>query len=137
MIEKSVYLEDQFLKQSQFWITRLLILGIILFLMLGFLDYFVTPENFRRFLVYRLGISAILAFLCYLNNLKRSKYYQYIIITATVIMAATTIELMILSLGGHKSLYYAGMNLLIIAALGLIPFNQSLAILLAVIIYGI
>jgi len=137
MIEKSIYLEEQFLKQSQFWINRLLILGIILFLMLGFMDYFVTPENFRRFLVYRLGISAILAFLCYLNNLKRSKYYQYIIITAIVTLPAATIELMVLSLGGHKSLYYAGMNLLIIAVLGTIPFNQSLAILLAVIIYVI
>ncbi len=101
------------------------------------MDYFVTPENFRRFLVYRLGISAILAFLCYLNNLKRSKYYQYIIITAIVTLPAATIELMVLSLGGHKSLYYAGMNLLIIAVLGTIPFNQSLAILLAVIIYVI
>src|SRR3989338_6817901 len=137
MIEKSIYLEEQFLKQSQFWINRLLILGIILFLMLGFMDYFVTPENFRRFLVYRLWISAILAFLCYLNNLKRSKYYQYIIITAIVTLPAATIELMVLSLGGHKSLYYAGMNLLIIAVLGTIPFNQSLAILLAVIIYVI
>src|SRR3989344_9677370 len=137
MIEKSVYLEDQFLKQSQFWITRILILGILLFLLLGVMDYFVTPENFRKFLAYRLGISSILALLCYLNNLKKNKYYQYIVITTTVILSAITIELMILSLGGHKSSYYAGMNLLIIAVLGLIPFNHILSISLAILIYAI
>jgi PAS domain S-box-containing protein len=137
MIDRALYLEEQISKQRQFWITRVLMLGIILFLSLGIMDYYATPENFIQFLIYRLVISLILAFLCYLNTLKRKKYYQHAIITIVVISSAVIIELMILSFGGHESSYYVGMNLLIIAVLGLIPFDQSLAISLAVIIYAV
>ncbi|MFA4829584.1 MAG: PAS domain S-box protein [Thermodesulfovibrionales bacterium] len=137
MTEKSKYLEEQISKILQFWIGIVLLLAISLFLLLGIMDYFVTPENFEKFGIYRLSISSILAFLYYLNRLKKNRNYQYIIITIMVILSAVTIELMILQLGGHRSNYYAGLNLLIIAALGLIPYSLPLSISVASVIYAI
>ena len=137
MIDRATYLEEQLLRQIQLWITRVLILGIILFLFLGIMDYFVTPENFKQFLIYRLSTSSTLALFCYLNTLKRNRYYQTALIISTVIVSAITIELMILSFDRHESSYYAGINLLIIAVMGLIPVGPLLSILLAAIIYTI
>lgn len=137
MTGKSKYLEEQISKILQFWIGIVLLLAISLFLLLGIMDYFVTPENFEKFGIYRVSISSVLAFLYYLNRLKKNRNYQYIIITIMVILSAVTIELMILQLGGHRSNYYAGLNLLIIAALGLIPYSLPLSISVASVIYAI
>ncbi|TAL27338.1 MAG: PAS domain S-box protein [Nitrospirae bacterium] len=136
MTEKSKYLEEQIARILQFWIGIVLFLAISLFLLLGIMDYFVTPENFEKFGIYRLSISVVLVFLYYLNRLKKNRNYQYTIITIMVILSAITIELMILQFGGHRSSYYAGLNLLIIAALGLIPYSLSLSISIASVIYA-
>lgn len=137
MLEKAKYLEEQIAKKLQFWNTILLLLAMILFLLLGVMDYLATPENFTKFIFYRIGISLILIVLYYLNSIKQSILYQQMIISTMIIMSAITIELMIIPFGGHTSPYYAGMNLLIIGALGLIPFNTPLTILMALSIYAI
>jgi PAS domain S-box-containing protein len=137
MADKTTYIQEQISKQLQLWIARALILGAVLFPLLGIMDYFATPDNFKQFLLYRFGASFILTLLYYLNNLKMNKNYQYMIVIIAMISSAITIELMILSFGGHISSYYAGMNLVIIAVLGLLPFNQSLSIYLSVVIYAI
>lgn len=137
MTDKTTYIQEQISKQLQLWIARVMILGVILFPLLGIMDYFTTPDNFRQFLLYRLSISFILAILYYLNTFKKNNSYQYVIITIGTISSAIAIELMILSFGGHTSSYYAGINLLIIAVLGLVPFNQSLSISLSIGIYAI
>lgn len=137
MTDKERYIDEQISKILQFWNQILLLLAIALFLLLGIMDYFMTPENFQTFGVYRLGVSSILAILLYLNRLKRNRNYQYFIITTMIILSGIVIELMILKLGGHRSNYYAGINLLIIGALGLIPFNMPLSISIAALIYAI
>lgn len=137
MLEKAKYLEEQIAKKLQFWNAILLILAIVLFLLLGIMDYLATPENFTRFIFYRIGISLILIVLYYLNSIKQNILYQQMIIGTMTIVSAITIELMIIPFGGHASPYYAGMNLLIIGALGLIPFNTPLTILMALLIYAI
>ena len=137
MLEKAKYLEEQIAKKLQFWNTILLMLAMILFLLLGVMDYLATPQNFTRFIFYRIGISLILIVLYYLNSIKQNILYQQMIIGTMIILSAITIELMIIPFGGHTSPYYAGMNLLIIGALGLIPFNTPLTILMALSIYAI
>jgi hypothetical protein len=137
MITKEQYLEERIAKWLQFWNATLLLLAVALFLFLGIMDYFATPENFSKFIFYRTGISLTLLFLYYLNGLKANRRYQYTIISIMTILSAVTIEIMIMLFGGHISTYYAGMNLLIAGVLGLIPFNVPLTILLAGSIYGI
>ena len=137
MTKKDQYLAEQISIKAQFWVSTMLTLGIVLFPFIGIADYFVTPENFRKFFNYRLTITGIFIFFFFLNRLKRSKQYQYALIYLIIILSAITIEMMILSFGGHTSTYYAGLNLLIIAALGLIPFNTALAIITGLSIYAI
>ena len=56
------------------------IFGALFFMSLSALDYYVTPENFKRFLIYRITISLFLCLLYLLNKLKRKLYYQYLLI---------------------------------------------------------
>ena len=137
MINKEQYLEQQIAEKNQFWISKVLIIGGVLFPFIGIADYFVTPENFRRFIFYRFCITAIFIVAYFLNNLKRNSTYQYAIISTITILSAATVELMILSFGGHTSSYYAGMNLITITVLSLIPFSLPLSIIVTIAIYGV
>lgn len=135
MDEKKEYVKDQFLSLRQHWINKILLLGAILFLLLGILDYFFTPKFFTQFLIYRVSITIALLFLMVLNQQKRSSVSQHVIIFMAAALSAITIEAMIMALGGHKSPYYAGMTLLIICVLGYSPFSFSAAMFGMAIIY--
>jgi len=54
---------------------------------------------------------------------------------AGLLLSASAIEIMVLGLGGHKSFYYAGFNLLTICALGLLPLSLGISSICAVLIY--
>lgn len=129
--------EDHLLKMTQDWIGTVLIMGAILFPVLEFMDYFISVENFQRFMTYRLAISAILILLYYLNQLKQSKAYQYSIAIAGTTLCAVTVELAILQSGGQSSPYYAAMLILAICCLGFVPFSLSLSFVLVGIIYAV
>jgi PAS domain S-box-containing protein len=133
--EKKRYINDQMEKMAQDWAGITSFIGTGVFLVLGVLDYFVTPENFSRFLVYRLVVSTILMLVFYLNKLRRSFYYQSLLFIFGTVCSAVAIELMILSFGGHKSPYQSGMHVLIIAVLGLVPLELSVSVLSASLIY--
>lgn len=135
--EKQQYLDTHIAKLTQSWLGSVLLVGIFLFPLLGIMDFFVTPENFNEFLVYRIAITLLLTLLYILNGLKRNIRYQYLITMIGTALSALTVELMILSLGGHKSFYYAGLNLIIIAVLGFVPINLFVAFLGVVIVYSI
>lgn len=136
-MNKKQYLDEQISIRLQYWIGKMLLLGIIFFPFIGVADYFVTPENLKRFTLYRLGISCLLLVVYYLNKQKRSIRYQYTLITVATVLSAIVIEIMILQFGGHVSSYYAGLNLLIIASLGLIPYGFILSLSLSIVIYFI
>jgi PAS domain S-box-containing protein len=137
MTEKEQYLSEQISKKLQFWISKTLLLGIALFPFVGVADWFLSREVFNRFAYLRAGITAIFIVYFFLNRLKRNATYQYVIVTTIIIFSAITIEIMVLSLGGHASSYYAGIILVIIAAMGFIPFSLPLAISTGVAIYAI
>ena len=136
-LEKKQYLRDQAEKLTQAWMSISAIFGALFFMSLSALDYYVTPENFRRFLIYRITISLFLCLLYLLNKLKRKLYYQYLLIICGIISSAIIIELMILHFEGHKSLYYAGLNLLIVCVLGVLPLNLSVSLGLSLSLYFI
>jgi len=129
--------EDHLLKLTQDWLGTVLIIGAILFPALEFMDYFVAPDRFIRFLLYRLVISVIFLILYYLNRLKRSKAYQYTIASVATALCAITIELAVLESGGQNSSYYAAMIILAICGLGFVPISMSLAFILVGIVYSI
>ena len=140
-MKKKEYIKSQLLDLTYYWFNIILILGTLLFLLLGIMDYFFSPQNFDQFFLLRVGISIVLTSFFFLNRYtstrwKSSKYLYPVIIIATILSAAT-IEFMILNLGGHTSPYYAGLNLLIICVLGFLPLNLTISLVCAGLIYAI
>ena len=129
--------EEHLAKLTQDWLGTVLIIGAILFPALQFMDYFISPDSFIRFMAYRLIISSIFLFLYYLNKRKRSKTYQYSIASIATALCAITIELAVLESGGQSSSYSAAMIILAICGLGFVPISMPLAFILVGIVYGI
>lgn len=135
--EKEAYIEAQIAQMLQTSTGNIILLGAGLFILIGIIDYFATPENFSLFMRYRFGIAAILLILYAVNKYRRSRRHQYFVILTATVLSAITIELMILRLGGHTSSYYAGLNLLVICAVVLIPFSLSISLVAVGLIYAI
>ncbi len=138
-MQKEEFIEDRLLNLTFYWFNIILVLGTLLFIMLGIMDYFVSPENFGRFFILRVGVSSVLISLYFLNKFAIKKWknekYLYLVIITVVTLSAAVIEFMILKLGGHKSSYYGGLNLLIICVLGFVPLNLTLSLICAGLIY--
>jgi PAS domain S-box-containing protein len=135
MAESRYSPEDHLTSLTQTWVGSILIMGSLLFPVLGFMDYFASPQNFTRFMTYRLVASALLMGLYFLNKLRRSRPYQYVIATIGATLSAVTVELAILQSGGQSSTYYAAMMILAICCLGFAPINMPLSFFLVSLVY--
>ena len=133
-MDKEKYIKQELLKSTQSFIASLLLIASIGIILLSPLDYFVTPENFKLFLIYRL-IAASLYFTLFLIFKKVNKFPLIFIAMATLIISAM-IELMILSFGGHQSTYYAGFIIVFIFLFGLLPMSFKTTLFLTSMIYA-
>lgn len=123
-MDKKEYIKQEIFKLVHYWANLSLSIGAIIVLLLSFLDVFVTPENFSKFLIYRLGCAVILFILIFLNILNKNKQnenLQLSIFILATITVSSMVELMILSFGGHQSIYYAGIIVIFITYLGFVP----------------
>lgn len=136
-MERQYSPEDHLTGLTQTWIGSILLMGAILFPTLEFMDYFVSPDKFMRFMMYRLVISAILVALYFLNKLRQGRLYQYVIAAIGATLSAVTVEIAILQSGGQSSTYYAAMMILAICCLGFAPMSMPLSFLLVGIVYTI
>lgn len=78
--------------------------------------------------------------LVYINRLNKkiaSKNLQIVIFVIATVIPSIMIELMILSFGGHKSIYYAGMIIVFMFILGFLPLSFNITLLLGVLVYSI
>jgi|WetSurSiteA1Bulk_404760.scaffolds.fasta_scaffold02095_4 two-component system, cell cycle sensor histidine kinase and response regulator CckA len=113
--------------------------GSFFILLMSILDYFVTPENYSKFLFYRvvaasIGISAYLV----LKKIKNKHgVIQLAAIVVAILIPSIMVESMIVSFGGHSSPYYAGMIVVIIFALGFLPISVRLTAASLCLIYSI
>ncbi len=132
---KEEYIESNLQKRTLSWVKALTLLGAVFFIFHGVMDFFLNPGDFVKFKTECL-VSAVLLLIIYsLTYLKQGKLFQYALAFTGVIVAAVAIEFMILSSGGHDSSLYVGLNLLIIAVMGLVPFSIPWASILAVTTY--
>jgi signal transduction histidine kinase len=122
---------------AQQWIGNVLLLGAILFPLLGLLDYAVTPENFPRFIIIRLTVAALLGALFAVNRLKLGMRHQHAVIFAAAVLSAGAIEMMILSFGGPRSGYYAGISIVAICAVGFSPIGVGFSAALLGAVYAV
>ncbi len=140
MDKKKTYIEQEVFKFIETWSFPILVGGSFVILLLSLLDYFVAPEHFKIFLVYRLAASTLIIVLYFLNKLnkKKNRNYQLGIFVAAAVVVSAMVEVMILHLGGHQSFYYAGMIIVFIFSLGFLPlFSLTATILLALLTYCI
>ncbi len=103
-MNKEDYIQKGILVLTQSSIAALLPFGALAIMLLGILDYFVTPENFTKFLIYRV-IASSLIILLFVNIFrlvailfaeKISLYFSNIIhIFSWFIMAALILYLFI------------------------------------------
>ena len=119
-MDRQTYIERKRDEIFLLWLERASLWGCILFLSLSALDYVATPENFSRFLIYRLVISSLLVGAYFLLRHVPRRFLPGLAYLMGV-AAATSIELMILRFGGHESPYYVGMILLGISVTGFVP----------------
>ncbi len=133
---KKNYIQEKYDQIFKSWAGNVLFIGAFLFLLLGIMDYFSTPENFKRFLIYRFAVSFSLVILHFINK-KISNKYRSILFLIAITISAIAIELMILDFGGHRSIYYAGMIILVVCAFGLTPLTLSVSLLGMCIVYFI
>ncbi len=136
--------KDIFIKKStdelyKLWLVRTGLWGALIFMVLSFQDYVSSPENFSRFLYYRIGISLLLVAMaaCVKKFNDRPIMFYRAAGLIAVISSAVTIELMIMNLGGHRSSYYVGQILLVIVVMGFIPADFLMHLAFAVSIYTV
>jgi PAS domain S-box-containing protein len=132
-MKKDEYIRVEIEKATHSFVALLLMLGGLAILMLGVLDYFSTPENFSKFLMYRLVVVALFVILNV--GFKRLNRFPAVFVIAATVIVSTMIEVMILSYGGHQSPYYAGMIIVFVFLFGLLPISFRLSLILAGIIY--
>jgi two-component system cell cycle sensor histidine kinase/response regulator CckA len=124
MDKKKLYIEENIYELSKYWLGIVLLTGSGLFLLLGIMDYISTPENFAKFLIYRLFVSVSLIALHFISKKISSKRHLLIVFSLAVIISAFSIELMILDFGGHQSPYYVGLIILVVCVF-LIPIDLA------------
>jgi PAS domain S-box-containing protein len=130
------HIKQELLSLNYLYLPLLLFFGATADLSMSLLDYFVAPENFKSFFVYRAITAVITISLAFLSKLwKNKRLYSAIIVCATAITAAM-IEVMIMSLGGHQSSYYVGMIILMIFVFAFLPISVKMTGFINAIIYA-
>jgi two-component system, cell cycle sensor histidine kinase and response regulator CckA len=113
--------------------------GSFFILLMSVLDYFVTPENYAKFLFYRIAAASIgiIAYIVLKKIKDKNRIVQLSAIVVAILIPSIMVESMIVSFGGHSSPYYAGMIVVIIFALGFIPISVRLTAASLGLIYSI
>jgi len=136
-MDKKNYIEQELAANLQSMSGMIPLVGVTVTLLFSFLDYFVTPENFIKFLTYRIVASILHGVLYVLLRLRKDKIYQITILFISIFIAAAMLELMILSFGGPQSPYYAGLTILLIFILGFVPVSFKVTLAMASMIYTV
>jgi len=136
-MDKKRYIDHEILKLLQSWGSIVLPSGVLVIFLLILLDFLVTPEHFSQFLILRIISVGLLIGLSVVNKQYFSTGIQLGITIAATIISSFMVELMILATGGHSSSYYAGMIIVFVFIIGLLPVSLSVTFFLALIIYSI
>ena len=136
-MDKEEYIKSNIVYLLHYWSNTAIAFGSIVIISLSFLDYLVTPSNFKTFLVYRI-IATVAILLVYVMNRKivsQKRHHLSTILAAMIV--STMIAAMIAKFGGHQSPYFAGMILAAIFGIGLIPLSLTTSVVVAVMIYAL
>jgi two-component system cell cycle sensor histidine kinase/response regulator CckA len=136
-MDKEKYIQEELSILLRSLFPLLAFAGASTDILLSILDYFVTPENFSKFFIYRLITAFLTIILYFIWRLKKGKNFQYIFIILGFLITAAMVELMILSFGGHQSIYYVGIGVILAFFLGFLPISLGFAALIAGLLYAL
>lgn len=136
-MSKEEYINTNIGKLFYQWSNVVYSTAIVLNMSLSFLDYFVTPDNFKTFLIYRIITSSLFSIIYFINRKKINRILQISMLITGTIIISTMIELMVLKFGGHQSPYFVGIILTIIYVLGFMPLDTKINLISSSMIYGI
>ena len=89
------------------------------------LDYFVYPGEFKLFLALRLGCSVLAAGLLYLHTTQFGRKHYRLLGVPIALLPAIFIAWMMALTQGETSPYYAGLNLIVLAASVVVRWNRT------------
>lgn len=135
-MSKEEYINSNILKLLHHWTNVATGIGSLVIISMSFLDYLVTPANFKTFFLYRICAAAAIL-LTYLYNRKISRARHHAITIAASVIVSTMVALMIAKFGGHQSPYFAGIILTVTFVVGLAPLNITMCIIASAVIYAI
>ena len=99
------------------------IIGCILYPIYSVLDLFVYPNHYLEFLVIRATVVGACLSVFGLMHTKFGRTYPKVIGTLLYIVGCLSIVLMVHRVGGYESPYYAGVNLVLIIFLAILPMD--------------
>lgn len=105
--------------------------GVVLVPLFAVVDWRLARPFFGLFLSLRLGAAAVMALLWLINRRRSGQAWQEGLTIAGALTVAVMLETMLVAMGGTGSNYYAGLTLLLIAAIVLIPIRLGVAVCLA------
>jgi PAS domain S-box-containing protein len=115
-------------------VLAVLLVGIILIPFFSILDYVVVREYFKLFFIYRISCSASLFLLLLVYFTKFGKDYAIVLVTVAYFIAALTISMMCVKMGGYPSFYYAGL-IMVTVTIVILPINTLQAFLSGAMFY--
>jgi hypothetical protein len=131
---KEQYIQQEQEKLERAFCPKLLILGALAIVGIGIFDYFASPQNLSRFLLYR-SIAAFAYLVLYLiNKSTRGKYVKTMFFLLTVIVSGM-LAFMAFQTGGDTSVYLKGVIVVFVFLFGFVPIQMKMTALLAGVIY--
>ncbi|MCF8034301.1 MAG: PAS domain S-box protein [Desulfarculaceae bacterium] len=101
--------------------------GMVLVPAFAVVDWFQVPAYFEPFLKMRLWAAALLAVMYLLNRVYAAQVWQEGLTVTAALAVAAMLEVMLIQMGMEGARYYAGLGLVLIAALVLIPVRLPVA----------
>lgn len=134
---KAELIEEKTEETADYWLKALSLSGSILFMLLTAASYFIWPGKFVDVMLYNVPAALALYGIYQLAGIRRNRLHIFTLAAIAAILSAASIELIILTSGAHTSGYYVAMIILMIAALGFIPFNIVWSLSISTAVYSI
>lgn len=115
-------------------VKAVLLVGIILIPFFSVLDYVVVREYFELFFIYRISCSAAIFCLLLVYYTTVGKEYTYLLVITAYIIAALTISMMCVKMGGYTSFYYVGL-IMVLVTIVILPLSVLQTLLSGLMIY--
>jgi response regulator RpfG family c-di-GMP phosphodiesterase/signal transduction histidine kinase len=107
----------------------------VLYIMFAILDYFEWPALFATFICIRLAVIAANMIILALTRTAFGERQPYLLAMLEYILAGLAIVLMVHLSGGYSSTYYAGISLVLLAMIYLLPMSAKRAAVVCGILY--